>query len=578
MAHQTLVLPEFTEADLPDPRSYQDLFCIQIMSDGKRRVLFSNGIIWANLAPSNSAVANLGINQYGDAIYPSGVTYNKNKIAGSLDVSHAAWPGKMVEALDSTSGWSLVQTNGSIAQDTITLPDGTSIPAIKFTTDGAGAPNLLMTKSISVLYDQKTAFGMWLYVDDPGVIAVVDVLLSNETGGTFTNWKFKSFGGSGAAVFGNRLYWVAAPISAFTTGGGTPATAGSFLSMRVRVITAYQNRAGFIKCSRFMKSPLTRPKICLTFDDAYATQYTEAFRYMAKKGIKGTVAVTTSLVESNSTYCTWADLDAMYQAGWDLVAHAIVHTGFNSSSINSIAQSQTPGGAGNLTLNGSIGSNAFDAPRHVVIRAPDQGRQFTVTGTLNGVAVVEAVRAWAGSLAVPTRSLFDRVTQIATDGASTGAMTVGTSLSSDEMSAQITGARDTLKARGYLRSYREWVYPSGEFNVTSEALMSSLGMRTARVVNGQHQSPQMGDFRRYELSGEGGGGAAIDSTALIAFMTSAIDEGRNATIYLHELIQSGSPTSTQTLVSNLQGFIDQCCTNAAAGLCEFVTQSELPVS
>ena len=40
------------------------------------------------------------------------------------------------------------------------------------------------------------------------------------------------------------------------------------------------------------------------------------------------------------------------------------------------------------------------------------------------------------------------------------------------------------------------------------ALMASLGMRSARVVNGQGQSPQMGDFRKYELPGYGGGGAA----------------------------------------------------------------------
>ena len=78
--------------------------------------------------------------------------------------------------------------------------------------------------------------------------------------------------------------------------------------------------------------------------------------------------------------------------------------------------------------------------------------------------------------------------------------------------------------------------------------------------------------------GYGGGGAALTGAAMLVYVDAAIAEGRNTGIYLHEIIQTGSPTSTQTLMSDLITFIDGCATRAAAGKCDFVTQTQLPVA
>ena len=64
---------------------------------------------------------------------------------------------------------------------------------------------------------------------------------------------------------------------------------------------------------------------------------------------------------------------------------------------------------------------------------------------------------------------------------------------------------------------------------------------------------------------DGGGGAALTGSAMLVYVDAAIAEGRNTGIYLHEIIQTGSPTSTQTLMSELITFIDGCATRGAAG-------------
>jgi hypothetical protein len=242
----------------------------------------------------------------------------------------------------------------------------------------------------------------------------------------------------------------------------------------------------------------------------------------------------------------------MYAAGWSVVPHAVTHVGFNGTGNatlpNSIAQAQTPVGAGALTLNGSVGTAAFDAPRHVCVRsASDQGRIITITGLdATGGALSEDLYTWTGSTPVPTLNLFSKVNSVSIDAAATGAITIGQSLSILEMTAQIVGPRSYVIANGMPRGAYDWIYPSGEFNTSSTALMSSLGMRSARIVGGQGQSPQMGDFRKYELPGYGGGGSSMTAATMLACVDNAIAEGRNLVIYLHELIQAGSPTSTDT--------------------------------
>lgn len=103
---------------------------------------------------------------------------------------------------------------------------------------------------------------------------------------------------------------------------------------------------------------------------------------------------------------------------------------------NGIALSQTPGGAGNLTLNGVLvsgGVATMDIARHIEVTSAgnDSARTFTFTGTNRyGDVITEAL---AGPNIGTTTGLknFKTVTQIAVDAATAGAITAGTADSAE---------------------------------------------------------------------------------------------------------------------------------------------------
>lgn len=99
-----------------------------------------------------------------------------------------------------------------------------------------------------------------------------------------------------------------------------------------------------------------------------------------------------------------------------------------------IAQSQSPSGAGNLTLNGALVSGGVatltsaGAMRQVIITSGgnDTGITFTIYGTdESGIAISEALTGASGA-AVTSAKYYRTVTQIAISGASAGTVKAGT--------------------------------------------------------------------------------------------------------------------------------------------------------
>lgn len=98
---------------------------------------------------------------------------------------------------------------------------------------------------------------------------------------------------------------------------------------------------------------------------------------------------------------------------------------------NNIAQSQTPGGAGNLVLNGAAVTNGvatLDVARRLLLTtaADETAKTFTITGTdRNGMPLTEVLAGVNNSTAT-TLNDFKTVTQIAVSAATAGAITFGT--------------------------------------------------------------------------------------------------------------------------------------------------------
>lgn len=99
-----------------------------------------------------------------------------------------------------------------------------------------------------------------------------------------------------------------------------------------------------------------------------------------------------------------------------------------AGSANNIALSQTPAGAGALTLNGSTvvnGVAVLDHARRVLITTADTTHTFTITGTSpTGTLLSESFLVAAGATA--SQLDYATVTSVTISGGATGAVTVGT--------------------------------------------------------------------------------------------------------------------------------------------------------
>lgn len=100
----------------------------------------------------------------------------------------------------------------------------------------------------------------------------------------------------------------------------------------------------------------------------------------------------------------------------------------SAGSANNIATSQTPAGAGALTLNGTtvIGGIAYlDHARRILITTADTTHVFTVTGTTPTGSVISETVGPITASAYTTQDFYT-VTSVTINAAATAAVTVGT--------------------------------------------------------------------------------------------------------------------------------------------------------
>lgn len=102
----------------------------------------------------------------------------------------------------------------------------------------------------------------------------------------------------------------------------------------------------------------------------------------------------------------------------------------NAAVTNSVATSQTPAGAGNLTLTASTVTFGSSAAQKITITSTSDisNRTFEITGTdVYGNALVETGLTGPNNGTVTSSLYFKSVTQIAISGAAAGALTAGNS-------------------------------------------------------------------------------------------------------------------------------------------------------
>jgi hypothetical protein len=154
-----------------------------------------------------------------------------------------------------------------------------------------------------------------------------------------------------------------------------------------------------------------------------------------------------------------------------------------SDDDNGIAESQTPSGAGNLTLAGALVSGGVATMAHAQIltitaAANESARTFTFTGTdADGRTISEAVTGPNATTGVTTK-FFKTVTQIAVDAATAGALYVGPVATSG-------GVTTTIVTNRLSRDFQlaiAVVVPSGTLTYTVQHTLDDVQDHTIEPV------------------------------------------------------------------------------------------------
>jgi hypothetical protein len=342
-------------------------------------------------------------------------------------------------------------------------------------------------------------------------------------------------------------------------------------------------------------TPMTKPAIPITFDDAFRSQYIHAFPYMTKKSLLGSLFIISSIVENNTANILTLDhLHEMQDAGWDISNHSHKHkfavsgygAGYASSGVslgagtkNHVALSQTVAAGADFVLNGTIGSTIFDEPRHLIITCSgnDKYKRIEVTGLDEfGVIQVVTVHTMSTNTFIAGNYVWTRIDKVTSIDTTVGAMYLGVSLSYNELYEDIKTCQDFLRNNGFLTALDIFASPSGESSPLQVRVLVDLGitkMRGAATLS--YEQPKLAP-RPYYMASVGNGITNGGSGTLIAVKDAAKAKCSCCSIYLHDIVDDSvtSPASTQARLSDFRLLIDNLSADVKAGniTCPVISQ------
>ena len=288
-----------------------------------------------------------------------------------------------------------------------------------------------------------------------------------------------------------------------------------------------------------------RPRILFTTDDGLISAHWLAEQLKAV-GCSLTANIITERPSAPPAgYMSWEQVAALKAIGnVQIASHSHAHIYVNGgtvgtvygSTVDGVALSQTVA-AGALLLNGTIGSAAFDKPRHITLTCTGAkvGISVDVVGELNGAAVTETMwMTTTNTYPHPSVNVYDKITSLTVNLnglVASGTVKFGTSCSYDEIYYDIKRSFDELESRGLIDE-RHYCAPQGQWNHTLWCVLKALGVKTCRLtdqapvvlsgITDMYALPAV----QWEASGYANAGTQV---------TYAVNGGQSLVIYTHEI-------------------------------------------
>ncbi|WP_438748429.1 polysaccharide deacetylase family protein [Pararhizobium sp. O133] len=472
---------------------------------------------------------------------------------------------KLLESFGTIGQWTVGGAGAAQAADAWNI-DGN--PSVKLTTGTAASGNATTTKTTAAL-DVHNGGVMVLAVNLPDVNARnqgVTLYLSsaNFSGSKWINSTSTIHPGG----FSKGVNLVPINLADMAVSGGE-SLANLMTTIRARIDS--DSGDGVAMFDGLVLGAKDRPRIVLGFDDGFVSQYATAYPYMASKGMVGTIYAVQDL-NGTANYMTLANAQEMYAAGWDIANHTKAHLGFASKVPAGICASQTPT-AGALTINGSLaagGSVTLDAPRHITITANganEYTKRFTITGELAGQVVSETIGGPPNGSTYNTDQLFDKVTGVSISANASGAITVGTAVTTAEAQAAIESVTSWLVSNGMPRAALHFAYPRGENTPSSDTAIANAGILTARTTANAPEVTYFGHIRPTRLPGRPVRALAV----MKAYVDTAIATGTTCHLFFHKIVAVVVDSGLDCLEQDFKDIIDYIATKRDAGLIDVQT-------
>jgi peptidoglycan/xylan/chitin deacetylase (PgdA/CDA1 family) len=490
-------------------------------------------------------------------------------------------PGVLVSDFNDFDAWKYdashgLEDGGGIAQDEHSF-EGL---AVKLTTSRVPNSSAWMTLTgLKLDISDAGTFSFWVNI--PDVHRIESIALYVATDETFTRYFASSIDVRGVVAPGPQM--MAISIKELQANGGMTV---QDLATTVQLRITSEIGDGSASFDHLYYGRRATPKIIVTFDDNWLTQFTEAFPYMLRKGVPGTIyAIQESI--GLDRYMSLPQLQEVYAAGWDVGNHTTDHMGFNRESTRvpllwgrkllTIANPQEP--KTRLALNGGLSENGraiLKPPRIAVfwlehdVENPEAVRATVVGADRVGQPVIETVPL-AQTGWMTTNNEFSEVREITFASPPKAQITVGIAQAGDTTVSSIMGCTNYLISNGMPRAAYHVAYPNGERNFVTDRAMAELRMKTGRIVSGRTTPVADGLVNPHTVQAL----APNMNTPLKEVMhmvDMAIEHGATTFVVFHRLERT-LQVPTDYSIADFHSFIDYVVQKRDEGLIEPMTVS-----
>jgi len=172
------------------------------------------------------------------------------------------------------------------------------------------------TKTVNYNLKKKAPISFWVYFDNIDEVSKIVLFLSNDSG--FSNYF--SYSSTDVHKGWNKIT-VGRTMWQRT---GSPSWGSNIVRIRLRA-ESLSGINPIVYWSGITCNGYTRPKVIISMDDQWVTQYTECFPLMKKYGFRGTMYICTDRVGGSEDFMNLSQLREMYDYGFDLCCHTKLH-------------------------------------------------------------------------------------------------------------------------------------------------------------------------------------------------------------------------------------------------------------